>query len=921
MENNLTISKTISEEKSLNYDLLKAEGIQHIEQLAGKIWTDYNEHDPGITILEILSYAITDLGYRTNLNIEDLLAQSGNNLQGMHEQFLSAKRILPNCSLTENDYRKLFIDIPEIKNAWLSNSETTYFLNCKTSEISRTQPALATHPFKPFTLKGIYKVAIELMDNVPATNHENIKQKVLAAYHANRNLCEDIDPNILIIPKHEILICSDIELEPEADIETVYAEILFKVQDHLSPSVQRYTLQELLDKGIHSEDIFEGPLLENGFIDDNELESSQLKSEVHISDLINVISKIEGVKTIKKILLNYCSSTERTEEQEEKWSISIKPGHQATLCNGKSVFNFFKDILPFRSNKAEVLEKLQQLQINRQIRLENIGQAVDDLKMPIGTYRNVSEYSSIQNDFPEFYGITQVGLSPGALNPEAKNKRKAQARQLQAYLLFFDQILANYLSQLSNVKSLLSTNSNLSRTYLTQVIATSEIKEIDQLFDSYGELDSILAHMSEERTDGKLSDRYARQHNLLLNHLIARFGENFNEYVLLMHSLFDKKRADLDLILDKKLFLKDYEFISQNRAKAMDVCNAFFKNINGDPILDDSEQPIPKKVWYEQDEVNLNIKHINTSGFQHRVSRLVGIHNYKNRDLSSIEFEIYEEVDSDDESEPRFRVIDKINDKILLSSSQHFVDKELAEQEMKTAIQLGMSSTNYQLLVAENGTFYFNIIDNNNEVVARRIEFFDTEEERQEAINYLINFLNEKFSDEGFYLIEHLLLQPRKDNDNFLPVCAEEDCTTCAPLDPYSFRVSVVLPGYTPRFNNMDFRAYFEKIIRQELPAHILAKICWIGVDQMQELETNYHAWLDYQHGHLDGNQPSDTNESLNELIDTINKLYTIYHKGTLHDCEDGNEENPIVLGRTHIGDLDPLINTEEPDPGVVDDL
>jgi hypothetical protein len=685
----------------------------------------------------------------------------------------------------------------------------------------------------------------------------------------------------------------------------VYAQILFVVQQHLAPDVPRYTLQELLDKDISTEDIFDGPLLENGFIDTEELEESKLKDTIHISDLIRVISKVPGVKTIKKILLNYCSSDERNEEQEEKWSIKIRAGHQPVLCTEESVFNFFKNILSFQANKSEVFEKLMLLHDEQQLRLQNIALSEDDLRMPTGEYQDLQNYASMQNELPDVYSISQIGLYPAIADPEAKQIRERQAKQLQAYLLFFDQILANYLAQLANVKDLLSCKPTLSRTYFTQVITSSEVLNIETLFADYGNLDTLLAQFTEERNDGKLTTRYAQQHNRILDHLIARFAESFNDYVLLMHSLFDKRRAKLDLILDKKLFLKDYAYISYNRGMAIDYCNDFFKNLLSEPLLDEDDQPIPKKVWYEQGDINVPMEQINTSGVQLRVARLLGIHNYKNRDLSSIEYQIYEESDSDDDSEPRFRILDDSTGKILLSSSQHFDDELQAEAALQDAVELGKSNASYQLITAENGKFYFNIVDEDNDIKARRIEPFDTEEERQSAINYLVNFLNEKFSDEGFYLVEHLLLRPRKSNDQFLPVCAEEDCSTCAPIDPYSFRVSIVLPGYTTRFSNMDFRAYFERIIRQELPAHILAKICWIGAEQMATFETRYRAWLEYQQGHLNDNTPDETNQTLNELIDILNQLYTIYPKGTLHDCEDGNDDNPIVLGRTHIGDLE----------------
>ena len=45
----------------MDYTFLREEGIPHLERMAGKLWTDFNTHDPGITILGQVCYAITDL--------------------------------------------------------------------------------------------------------------------------------------------------------------------------------------------------------------------------------------------------------------------------------------------------------------------------------------------------------------------------------------------------------------------------------------------------------------------------------------------------------------------------------------------------------------------------------------------------------------------------------------------------------------------------------------------------------------------------------------------------------------------------------------------------------------------------------------------------------------------------------------------
>ena len=69
---------------SMDFAALREAGVNHIQDLAGKIWTDYNLHDPGITTLEILCYAITDLGYRTNLPVKDLMtSQEANPRSGI----------------------------------------------------------------------------------------------------------------------------------------------------------------------------------------------------------------------------------------------------------------------------------------------------------------------------------------------------------------------------------------------------------------------------------------------------------------------------------------------------------------------------------------------------------------------------------------------------------------------------------------------------------------------------------------------------------------------------------------------------------------------------------------------------------------------------------------------------------------------
>ena len=95
---------------------LKEEGLRHIQEYAGQVWTDHNLHDPGIIILEQLCYALADLNYRTGFEVPDLLERPA---ALKNQPLFSARSILHSRPTTAVDYRKLLLDVPGVRNAWL----------------------------------------------------------------------------------------------------------------------------------------------------------------------------------------------------------------------------------------------------------------------------------------------------------------------------------------------------------------------------------------------------------------------------------------------------------------------------------------------------------------------------------------------------------------------------------------------------------------------------------------------------------------------------------------------------------------------------------------------------------------------------------------------------------------------------------
>lgn len=903
----ITLPKNVATGDDLDYSFLRKKGQEYIEQLASDLWTDYNTHDPGITILEMLAYALTDLGARLEMPLENILAPKDENEPAIGDQFFKALQILPSQPVTEADYRKLFIDIEGVKNCWLKPYEKTVYVDCKNNRLSYNaddfndiDPAFKTE----FQLQGLYSVIVDFDDFDPAefpdetainTEKERIYEEIKTRYHANRNLCEDL-VDISEVKTHPIAVCASIELNPEADEELVHAKVLQAIDIYFSPSLRFYSLKQMVEKGYTSDQIFDGPVLENGFIDQKELTNAKLRTEVRLSDIMNLIMNIDGVKVIKDITIKDCH---KPDDEGESWVICVEPGKKPVRCPD-SAYSYYKSVLPVNVNHKKVDIYLDEMEKAAKAEQE-LARFNMEPEISAGEFLNTGETTTIQNDFPDTYGI-----GPNGLPSRVETARKAQAKQLKGYLLFFDQILATYFAHLRKVKDLLSVDNELKQTYFTQ--AVKDIKGFSELVSGYPENDDEA--LTELLFSG-LDSRVERK-NKILDHLIARFAEKFSDYAFLMKQLYGV-HSEKVILQTKQEFLKDYDQTSMARGSAFN----YFRQPN-------------ENLWNTE----------NVSGVQKRISRLVGIKNYKRRNLSESFVEMYDFLDSGGEKVYRWRIRNESNE-IILTATENYPNTRLAEKELHLTVEKIIETTeeivekvfkeeeivdetivgNLQVQLSETGKFSFNVINREADpnsaqwVIARQYLYYDSPEELKNAMLNFLRFMIFVFSEEGMFLVEHILLRPDVTADliplnQFMPVC-EGDCEGCNPVDPYSFRVTVVLPGWAYRFADIDFRNFLENMIRKEIPAHVLARICWVG-HRKNQLPDDENDMLQFENAYREflfaktNLEQAQNEEKLTQLIDKMNKLNSIYPSGRLIDCDDEDEElkGRIILGRTNIGNL-----------------
>ncbi len=864
----LTLPAKRPADPALDDQALFATGLEQIQDLAQRVWTDHNIHDPGITTLELLCYALTDLAYRAGFPIADLLAGAEKGADA-EPPFLTARRILPTRPLTAADYRKLLIDLEGVDNAWVLPTTETYFADTIRGTLRRELPADPTGII-PVPLQGLYEVYLAFTPDVTTDDErESVRRRALATLNANRLLCEDFVA-VRSIETQQFILCAELDLAADADIAATHARVVFAVDQFLAPPVAQYTLAEIAARPTRdgtprtADRIFDGPALEHGFIEDDDLAAAELRKEIRLSDVIHVVMDVPGVVAVRDLVLSPAPDDEDAAPAPpaDPWVVPVRDEHRPRLDRARCRLVCYKLGMPFVAEPATLEAEGERLDRAASAREKTVR--ADDYPIPPGRVRDLEGYTSFQNHFPATYGLGEFGL--GGVVDE---RRRAQARQLKGYLLLFDQLMADFVAQIAHVGDLFAIDSGAAdppRTWFHQRLSEASLRDADLIYAP-----GVDAQAIAEAVDDPGS-QVARR-NRFLDHLLARVAERFHEFTELMRSQFGAGAAAM--IPYKCAFLRDYPGVSAARGIGYDYTR------QDDAGLWDSD---------------------NVSGLERRLARLLGIPNERRRNLGDVSYEIYAEFDKTPDDEFRFRVLRRDGDKIVLSGTQNYATRDLARAAMRRAIAAATAPASYVRDVASDGRHFFTILDPGGDVLAWRDEFFTDVETMNAAIAELLEYVRAEYGDEGMFVIEAILLRPdpAQPNDPFLPICPNPDCADCADEDPYSYRLYIVLPAYAGRFGDMKFRRWAETVIRAEVPAHIQPRICWIGKDDMAELERRYRDWIYLRAGR----ETAGRTGKLTALTDILVRARSVYPTQQLNECDAPESVRKFILGQTALGTL-----------------
>ena len=194
----------------ISFDVLRARAIAAAQDASGNIWTDYNLHDPGVTLLEQTVFALTEVAYQADHAVRDLLTTRHDGFLPDHLALFAAEDVLPGRPVTGADLASCLSDLPHLERVFVS----------------------------PGPAVGLVDLIIVPHDGISPREQlmrrsddwqNNLIAAVRAHFDENRLLATAIN-RIDIASPVPVVLTGDIAIDPYVQAERVVAEVIHQVR-------------------------------------------------------------------------------------------------------------------------------------------------------------------------------------------------------------------------------------------------------------------------------------------------------------------------------------------------------------------------------------------------------------------------------------------------------------------------------------------------------------------------------------------------------------------------------------------------------------------------------------------------------------------------------------------------------------------
>lgn len=912
----VSINKDLELDFTQDYQALREKGLEWVQTFCGDTWTDHNTHDPGITIMEVLSFGLADLGYRLGLPIKDLLFRANENDGSLAEYgFFPAHEIFPVNPLTIADYRRLITKIAGVRNAWLNplsdpcesdygQSEIPVFVNCPRKRL--TLDPSPNH--QPLHIRGLYKVMVELgIDpELGSLNEEALQYRfnsgtllglIVEVDHPGINDVLDNAAKAILLtdPLPSVKILSD-SIQMEVREGDLIFTFLYHWGNDAGNTIQlnNFNIRVLgfADKPIGDFDALTAQI--------KEASSLELLLGTYLKKYSTRIILLDCILRVLMAHRNLC---------EDFLSIeTVKTEKIAVCANFEIAPNADIELI-----KAKILWKIQQY-FNPPVKRISLNELLKE-QAPQDIFSG-PYFGEQEGDEEEKNVFTRGGFVTDEILGETRLREEIRTADLINLIMDLKEegVLA--------VKDMILRKTKKDGSIEEQRWVMKIERDHQPLLDEFASRFRFFKQ-------GVPFEAKDLEYRVLLEQLRSSVSEN--EFIPNGETLSIERGRDRELT-EYFTIHDDFPLVygvgsngfpahaterRKDQARQLEAYLTLFDQLLYDGMSQAShiqELLSPKSI----DETFLTGNLTNASGHRENFVSEV-MHSVAGNSLSDESLRESMIEDSATGAKKRVLILNHLLSRFGFDTDDHLLHQvasdgwELQDQRFQSDMNLPQQSIQLKeeflrqlpMLTRNRGKGYNyvkaeGLLDSNNvsglEKLVKAILGMKTENNRWLCPSGVCA------DEEKFHLIEHLLLRPMNTSweETLLAICLGDDCEDCGARDPYSFRVTIVFPAWPLRFTNMGFRRYVEQSIREETPAHIYPKICWIDKEQMAQFESLYQTWMEARAQHA--LMSEEYLAASTELIKLLAQLENIYPSALLHDCEEDIEDKPVILGSTPLG-------------------
>lgn len=544
----------------LAYDALRARALAALQELSGEQWTDYNYHDPGVTLLDAFCFALTEDIFGARQPLLDLLTGPDGRIRYRALGLRAAEEILPCRPCTDMDYTRWLLD--------------------------RVPGALQAHAQSAG--EGLWRIQLEVAtpDDAVATSAR--------AYWAQRNLCEDLDGLPTVLEPRWCSLSVDLGIEGTRAPEEILAELVERCARYVDAAPERLSLSARLARegdDVSLSDVLDGPRLRQGWIETDDLALDR-DSRIYFGDLARIALSVEGVFEVARIGLEadgLAGSGDALPRRGDGWVLRLRwPDHRDAITDWK---------VNRRGNRVTVaadalLQRLDDLRRNGQSRATADSapeMAGSPLSRPRGKYMPPQTYVSLHRQLPHIY---------------RERFDAAATAQFHAYVALLDQWLAHGDAQTHYLRDLYTTTPRPRASYAWDVLGDTNIPGLEALY-------TIDRERLRENVFSVADDAIERR-GRVLDHQLALYGEGcWQGSIRPFGWYFSAEAWRLHLFEQKRLFLVRIATLTRDRYGGIDYSRRSLGRRGNTPAL---QQRASLLLGFKYHHSRLLMKPLETAG-------------------------------------------------------------------------------------------------------------------------------------------------------------------------------------------------------------------------------------------------------------------------------------------------------------------